>query len=188
MEDPPEPGIDELLASLSRWAVDQRATEAAAARARERWLRQQAGEAATFEGLLVDLAERQAAVVVQGGDRAHVGRLRGVGRDVAVLEGVAGAVTLLAVNAITSIQLAPPETGPPASGCRPATTRLSLGVALAALSAERSTVQLGLRGGQAITGTLLAVGDDVASIRPLAGRAATLYVPIEAITWCALPP
>ena len=56
-------GGDDLLARLDRWVSDARSDEAAAARARERWLKQAADESATFSGVLFDLAERGAPVV-----------------------------------------------------------------------------------------------------------------------------
>ena len=49
-------GVDRLWAALSGWSADARADEAAAARAREAWLRRQAEAEATLTGLLVDLA------------------------------------------------------------------------------------------------------------------------------------
>jgi hypothetical protein len=183
--------VDRLLASLGRWAGDQRAAEAAAARARERWLRQQAGEAATVEGVLVDLAERQAAVVVQTDGRTHVGRLRGTGRDVLVLDGESGAITLVALDAIRTIGLAPaPSAEEPADraspGDRSPTGRLSMAGLLAALAADRAPVHLELRGGKRVTGTLRNVGADVLSMRLEGKPPRTVHVPIEAIIWCSL--
>ena len=75
----PNPG-DDLTADLARWLAEARVDEAAASRARETSLRQQAGEEATLAGVLLDLAER-------GTRRAHRGERRpappGDGRAVA---------------------------------------------------------------------------------------------------------
>ncbi|MST32945.1 hypothetical protein GHK86_09475, partial [Acidimicrobiaceae bacterium USS-CC1] len=51
MEARPERDGDALLAALAGWAADRRAAEAVAGRARERWLRQQAHETATWLGV-----------------------------------------------------------------------------------------------------------------------------------------
>ncbi|MBA2283054.1 MAG: hypothetical protein H0W25_17730, partial [Acidimicrobiia bacterium] len=62
--DPSSADGQDLLARLAAWAAAARVDEAAAARSRERWLRQAADEGASFTGVLLDLAERGAPVVV----------------------------------------------------------------------------------------------------------------------------
>ncbi|MDP8991956.1 MAG: hypothetical protein M3N31_02715, partial [Actinomycetota bacterium] len=57
--------VDALLAELARWGADVRAGDAARSRARERWLRRQASEDATFTGVALDLAEQGAGVAVR---------------------------------------------------------------------------------------------------------------------------
>ena len=178
--------VEGLLASLSRWAGDQRAAEAASARARERWLRQQAGEEATFTGVLVDLAERQAAVVIRTDTHGHIGRLRGIGHDVAVLDGASGALTLVALGAVRSVQLAPPADDRDTSGSRSPTGRLSLAGLLAALAADRASVRVELLGGQMVTGSLQGVGADVLSVRVEGEPDRTVHVPLHAVASCRL--
>src|SRR5207249_2288632 len=56
--------VDDLLARLGRWREDQDAAEAARSRTRERWLRQQAAEAARLSAVALDLAERGTPVTV----------------------------------------------------------------------------------------------------------------------------
>ena len=57
-------GGPDVMASLMRWAAEGQVDEAARARSRERWLRQQAEEATTFASVLADLADRDRAVLV----------------------------------------------------------------------------------------------------------------------------
>src|SRR4051812_32434559 len=99
-------GGDDLVARLTRWVSDARTDEAAAARARERWLVQAAEESATFSGVLLDLAERAAPVVVIGhGDRRHRGVIAAVGADFCVLRTPAGRDVLVAFRGISSARL-----------------------------------------------------------------------------------
>ena len=72
---------DELVAALDRWAAMQRAAAAAAGRARERSLRDQAATLATWTGVLVDLAEQGAPVTAVVANQRRSGRVIGVGRD-----------------------------------------------------------------------------------------------------------
>src|SRR5205823_1354610 len=62
--DPPA-DIEALLAELSRWTGEQLADEAARARVKERWLRQQQVEEARFSGVAQDLVEHGAHVTVR---------------------------------------------------------------------------------------------------------------------------
>jgi hypothetical protein len=179
-----ETDIDGLLASLSRWAGDQRAADAASGRAREHSLRQQAGEAATLAGVLVDLTERQAEVIIGTEGRVHQGSLRGVGKDVAVLENASGAVTLVAMEAIRTLQLAPPAAGLDWSGSRPPAGRLSLAGLLDALAADQAPVRVELRDGKMVTGSLRSIGVDVVTIRVEGQPGRTVHIPLRAIASC----
>ena len=77
---------DELVAAFVRWAADQRVSAAAADRARERMLREQAGAAATLVGVLVDLAERAVPVVVSAAGERRSGRIAATAGDFFVLD------------------------------------------------------------------------------------------------------
>ena len=44
-------GVDRLIGDLRRWAADARASDAASARSRQRWLRRQAEEESTLAGI-----------------------------------------------------------------------------------------------------------------------------------------
>lgn len=121
---------DGLLTLLRAWAGDARTRDAAAARTRERWLRLQAAEAATWLGTLVDLAERRQVVTLQVGATARTGRLVGVGHDLCVLDEAAGAV-LVALPHVHALQahptrpIGPRGAGPTGAGATNAGTRPS---------------------------------------------------------------
>ena len=70
--DRPGGAVDRFLADLAVWMAEDRARGAAEARAKRRWLEQQAAEEATFTGLAIDLAERQLPVAVRTSDRKSV--------------------------------------------------------------------------------------------------------------------
>jgi len=77
--------------AAARFLWDARNTESARARTREHWIRQQAREAATFEGILRALSERGAPVTawtVDGG--TATGSVRAVSRELVLIgaEGV----------------------------------------------------------------------------------------------------
>src|SRR5262245_29998194 len=95
---------DDLVAAFARWAGDQRAASAVASRARERSLREQAAAAATWAGVVVDLAEQHASVTVSAAGQKRGGRVVGAGRDFFVLDGARHSrITLVALNAVGAI-------------------------------------------------------------------------------------
>jgi hypothetical protein len=157
---------DALVAEFARWAADQRVGQAATARSRERWLRQQAAETATMVGTLVDLAEEGADVAVVVGARTVTGRLTGVGRDGFVVAEPSGAATVVPLARLGALRVAGRRSGTgEASGERRAAGEWRVTDALAALAADRSQVRLGLTGGETMTGTVLSVGEDVMTLQ-----------------------
>ncbi|MHB1930088.1 MAG: hypothetical protein ACYCUG_11845, partial [Acidimicrobiales bacterium] len=156
---------DALLSALTGWAADSRAREAAAERARERWLRQQAQEAATWLGVLVDLAEHGLDVTLTLDGRSVTGTLAGVGEDLCVVAH-AGGTTLVALAHVRAVRAAQ-GSWVAGSDRRPA-LRIGFPDALAALAAERSPVAMALIGGSEVRGALVAVGTDVATLRTTA--------------------
>jgi hypothetical protein len=90
---------------VDAWAAGARAQEAAAARTRQRWLRQQAAEQADFASLLVDLHEQGTAVAVTtAAGRCHPhARIASVGRDYIALATARGRV-LLSSGAVVAVQ------------------------------------------------------------------------------------
>ena len=180
-------GGDDLLARLDRWVSDARTDQAAAARTRERWLKQAAEESATFSGVLLDLAERGAAVVVGvRGERRHRGVIAAVAADFCVLRTPSGRDVLLAFAGVASVRIDAAGRAP--TGDRAVHVELGFAEALAALAAERPRVLIVTTGAEGVAGDLRAVGLDVVTVRLDGDRAANAYVPIPAIIEVTLSP
>jgi hypothetical protein len=159
-----------LVAAFSVWAAERRAGDAAAARSRERWLRQQAAESATLAGALVDLAERGADAAILVGPRTVAGRLVGVGADSCMVAERGGGATIVALAHISAVRVAGRRSGPgEATGDRAPAGEWRLFDALASFAAERAPVRVGLRSGEVVSGEVLAVGEDVVTLRAAAG-------------------
>jgi hypothetical protein len=181
-------------ARLERWAADARIEAAARRRARERWLRQQAEEEATLAGVLVDLGEHGAEVVVHTRTgRVHRGRVGVVGADFVGLSpasapraegGVDGEEVLVTLDSVTSVRM---QAGARlVTGDRPLTSRLSLAEVITGLAAERERVLLVLAdAGESLAGTLHSVGQDMVVVRLADGlpgaRPPTAYVAMATI-------
>ncbi|MGH8916767.1 MAG: hypothetical protein ACRD0H_00225 [Actinomycetes bacterium] len=189
---------DLLAQEFARWTAEARAAEAAEANRRARWLGQQAGEGATLAGTLLDLAEREAPVVATTGARAFGGAIVGVGRDFCVLA-EARRTALVRLAAITSVQpssrqtasLQGKGTGEPrasmaeiAAGARVPPLDAAFRDALEVLVADRSPVRLVLVGGVQVSGALVGLGADVASVRADEPPRAVTYVALEAVVAC----
>lgn len=174
--DHPPPG--DLVGDLTRWLAEQRADAAAAARARERWLRQAADEDALLSGVLLDLAERGATVVVQGsGGRTHRGLVRGVGEDFLALR-TAQADILLRHDAVVAIR----ADGTPVGGSdRAHALDLTLADAVGAMAGDRPRVLLVSRDGTGLAGELRSAGRDVLTLR-LDDGAGTIYIPLASVS------
>lgn len=158
-----------------------RAGEGAAARARERALRQVAEEEAGLAGTLVDLAERGSAVAVRtDGGRTHHGALVAVGSDYCVVRAESGAEVHLRLAAVATVRPHPGERHVAAAGDRrPSDLRLL--EVLGRVAHHRMRVTLVTRGGDVVVGRLLAVGADVVSVRLDGGAAEPCYVAAGAI-------
>ena len=95
----------DLNRDLDAWAAGARAQDAAAARVRQRWLRQQAVEQSDFVSLLVELRERATpTTVTTSGGRTHRGRITVVGRDCVVLLTTRGRTVFLAASAVLAVR------------------------------------------------------------------------------------
>ena len=180
------PQVDRLLADLARWSGDRAADEAAAARSRERWLRQQAAEDARFAGVLVDLAERALPVTVATTAGPVVrGRLAAVASDfVAVVpsgEGAGGRATLVQLGAVAWVRPEPGRRGGEAAAERAAPGQGTLAAALARLADDRPRVTVTTAGGAALTGELRSVGADVVTLRMDGRPPPTAYLPLAAV-------
>jgi hypothetical protein len=195
--------VDGLLgegigARLERWAADARVEAAARRRARERWLRQQAEEEATFAGVLIDLGEHGVEVALHTRTgRAHRGRVGVVGADFVGLlpspgpggpggpQGADGGEEVLVVlDSVTSVRM---QAGARlVTGDRLLTSRLSLVEVITGLAAERERVVLVLADrGETVAGILHSVGQDMVVVRqadgPPGARPPTAYVALASI-------
>lgn len=175
------------MREFARWAADERTAAAAADRARERSLREQAGASGTWVGLLVDLAERAEVIelTVAGGRRS--GQIVGVGADFCVVEQRGGRPALVATTSMTSVAVAAAhavrsEVVP--AGDRPPQLSLSLAGALSALADQRAPVALTTDDGDTFDGEVVSVGQDVVALR-LAG-ARLRHVALAAVAVCEL--
>ena len=175
--------VDVLLADLARWTAGARADDAARSRVRERWLRQQAQEEASFAGVALDLSEAGAGVAVRTttGRTLH-GCIATVAGDFCVLRHDAGAVTLVAFAAVASVRPDQGYRAGDAASERSAPVRARLADVLAGLAGERPRVRMILDGGgEALTGELRAVGSDVATLRLDGDAGGTVYLRIGSV-------
>lgn len=178
---------DRLVASFQRWAAAERAAGEAAARSRSASLARQAAGGATWTGILVDLAERSAVVALAVPGARLSGRLVGVGRDFCVLEPAGGRPAVVAAAWISSLAPAgPARAGTGAGAGAPGGSRepaLDMGLAsvMAALMDDRAPVVVSAAG-QPHAGEVLAVGDDVVTIRAPAPQRRQVHIPLGAIT------
>lgn len=177
---------DGMAARLDRWVADARVDDAARRRSSERWLRQQAEEEATFVGVLIDLAERGASVVVHSGagtGRVHRGRIVLVGLDFMRVEvGGAGDV-LVASKVVSSVRT--DRDGPTVTGDRLASSRLTLAEMITGLAAERErALFVPAVGADPLCGTVRSVGQDVVVVRldgEGGGNSGFAYLPLASV-------
>lgn len=174
---PPDPD-----AALRRLVDDERADDETRRRVRRRWLRQQAEEEAEFAGTLLALLERGAGVDVSTATgRRHRGRLVGLGRDVCALRTLDGRRVWLRVAELEVVRPEPGLDSPPASDARAERQDLELAEVLARMVDQRPSLRVVLAGsGDAVTGTLLAVGADVATLAE-GERGAVCYVRLSSV-------
>lgn len=186
--DTPEllPDGPDLVARLEAWLAAARTAEAASGRARERWLRQAAGEEATFAGVLLDLAERRAPVIVQGrAGRRHRGVVRAVGTDFCGLRTPNGRDVLLTHSGIAAVR--PEGRADVAVGDRPVAVDIGIAEALAAISADRPRVLVvTMADADGVAGELRAVGRDVLTVRLDGSGRGTVYVPLVSVAEVSL--
>jgi hypothetical protein len=153
-------GTSGLLGRLDAWAAEVRADEAVASRAREAFLRRTAGEDATFAGIVLDLAERGAPVLITVGRRRHRGTVGTVGSDFCALRTPEGRLVFVAFGGIASVR--PEGRAPAAGGDRPVRVGAGLVEALAVVAEDRPRVLVTLAGDdQGLAGTLRSVGRDL---------------------------
>jgi hypothetical protein len=179
-------GGPDLTARLERWVAEARSADAAAARTRERWLRVQADESATFVGVLLDLAERGTPVVIHGrGGRRHRGAIAAVAADFCALRTSGGRDVLLTFLGIGSVR--PDSRSPGPSGDRALHADLGLAEMLSVLAADRPRVLIVTTAdAEGVAGELRSVGRDVVTVRLDGDPRAGAYVAITAIAEVSL--
>lgn len=152
--------LDDLLQQL----LDESRAEAGRdARRRRRLFQALSEEAATYRGTMLDLAEREAAVIVRATDgRSHRGRVRVVGDDFIVVGADTGD-TWIPLAAVEVVRMAPGERGNPATGDRPVLD-LTLAEALGRVAPDRPEIAAQTSSGEAMLGRLRAVGSDVVTL------------------------
>jgi hypothetical protein len=179
-------GAGGLLGRLGAWAAEARADEAVASRAREAFLRRTAGEDATFAGVVLDLAERGAPVVVAvGPGRRHRGTVAAVGADFCALRSADGRLVFVAFRGIASVR--PEGRAPTATGDRPVQLPAGLAEALAVAVEDRPRVLVSLSAEeQGLAGVLRSVGRDVLVLQLDGADRPTAYVPLANVAAIAI--
>lgn len=159
---------DDVLGGFADGALvglldEARRADAVAARSRQRWLREQSRESATFAGTLIDLGEARRSVVVETtGGRRHVGRLREVGVDVCLLETVTGQLVAIVLDAVELVRT-PDQEWPSPSGDRRRSHERTFHAYLADLVADRQRGSVSM-GARSVTGRLWSLGADVVTV------------------------
>lgn len=172
-------GTGEFDRSLERWAADALVDEAARRRTRERWLRIQAEEDASFAGTLVDLAEHgRPAVLDVAGDKLR-GRLVGVGADFIAVRTDRRQDALIPFDAIDAVRPEPGATD--VRGDRSATVDVALHSVLGPIAADCPDVLVRTRQGVALRGQLRSAGIDVLRLRLDVEPPTPTWVPITAV-------
>jgi len=171
------PGDLAPFQDVERWAAESRALDAVETRVRERWLRRQAEEEATFAGVLLAMAEREQPVVVTTTVAGrHVGPVEAVGADFVALRTPGGCTTVVTLESIVAVHGAGmARTGPrpsPAAGGRDGEgvaggghrpVMVTMAEVLAHGVGHRPRVQL-QAGGAQLVGELRSVGADVVTL------------------------
>lgn len=172
---------------LGAWLAELQVDDAIAARRREHWLRRQDAEAATWIGVLRDVAESGETVVAEtSAATRHVGRLTAVGEEIVALRARDGTDVLVRTDRLTAARPDPTQLASPLVGDRPATVDSGWPEALAALSAERPQVKVVTDGGATASGVLWDVGLDVVTLRTEGRNPGLRYVSVRALVEVSL--
>lgn len=166
---------------LDAWLAESRFDAAAQARRLEHNLVGQASEEASIGGVLRDLGERAASllVVTTAGNR-HQAQIKAVGRDFVVLRpsGDRHGEMVIAMAAIDLVQV---PIRAEVMGDRADQLDVRLAEVLPTMAVDRPEVFIVTIGGQHVRGELRSSGLDVARIRTGSQERATAYVPVTSI-------
>ena len=175
-----EPPTDADLAAL---LDEERSASAAKARSTQRWIRQQALEAARLTGVLLAAAEQHESVTLRTtSGRSYTGRVVAVGSDFAAITTHEGTVVYIALAALTLLQCDRGLEAVAAEDARPAPRAATLRDVLADHAADRTDVSFVCAGSSdSIPGQLVGVGVDVASIA-VDERGRVAYVALSSVT------
>lgn len=179
-------GGDGFALALERWAADAGVDEAARQRARQRWLRIQAEESASFSGTLLDLAERGRTVGLDVGDQRLRGRIVGLGADFLALRSDRDQHVIVRTDRIGVVRSEPGE--PAVAGDRTAVVDADLAGVLAPLAAERPEVLVRTRAGTLVRGELRSAGTDLLRLRVPGEPPTPAWVPLTAVDLLVLDP
>jgi hypothetical protein len=163
--------------------------EAVTARGNERERRERAAEVATWDGTLRDLAEQGTNLVIRtSGDRVNRGVLIAVGIDHVAVRLANGSTLLIAADTVRSVRPEPGRSAPVAMGDRERSQDRTLTEVLAIVIESRPEVVLSLRDSvDPLVGTVIGVGEDVATVRLSGGDRPTVYLPLAAIRELLVP-
>jgi len=154
--------VDTTDASLERWLSELRADEAARSRGRVDALKARAAEDATVVGVLADLLERDAQVLITTTTgRRHRGQVLVVGPDALVLRVGAHEWLVTRIAAVASVRMVG---GDPVHGEGSATTTSRFGRILAAAAHPGEWLRVAV-GGETFGGTVVTVSAEVAVLR-----------------------
>ena len=165
------------LVALSRFVGEGAVERAARARSRLRWQQQLAIDSGTWLGLLCDLAETVAPVIIDTTlGRRLSGTISAVGVDFVCVAPSAGGFVVLAGGAITAIQRTDGRRAP--AGRAGAPNDVTLPEFLTELAIDRPTVTWHLNDHNTLTGQLVGVGQGFVHLRVDATPPSTAYAPI----------
>jgi hypothetical protein len=169
---------------------EARHDEAVRARTRRRWLDQQGLEEAGFVGTLVDLADSGRLVVLRTETgRVHQGWLGEVAGDHCTVETTAGRPVVVALAAVAAVQPRNPLARERAVGDRRPTSSRTLREQLQRLAWSQPRVVVTTRGAaDALSGELVAVGQDVVTLSLDGAGDRTCFVRLDAVAEVVVVP
>jgi hypothetical protein len=175
--DPGAPGD----AALERWLSEVRTDEAARSRAAVGAMKAQAADDATVVGVLSDLRQREAQVVLTTtAGRRHRGEVLIVGPDALVLRVGAREWLVTRIAAVASVRMVG---GDPVNGEGSASTTSSFGRILSAAAQPGEWLRISV-GGEAFGGTVVGLSAEVALMRLDNGD--LTYVNLDAVEEASL--
>ena len=174
---------DDPLAGLSSWLADYQVDEAAAARARQRSLEQQAAQESSIAGVLLDLAERGRPVTIKtAGGQVCYGQIVAVGADFVFVRDENEGELLIPTTAIATIGTA--ATDRPVTGDRPLSS-VVLADTLDELVADQAHVAVSV-GDECVSGLLQTAGADVIAVAVDEARRDRIHIATAAIDHLAV--